>query len=293
MSKKFRAEEVASGFGFLEGPRWRGGKLWASDFNRHQVFVIDPGTGSVDPVGKVPHQPSGLAFSSRGDVFVVSMVDRQVLRLRDGAFEPFADLSGFTPHWLNDMVVDSADRLFVSSFGLTLGGDPTLAPAPIVRVDPDGSATVVSTDLTFPNGLVFNANGSTLYVADTFGARLATYAVSAEGALSLVSFHDFAPATHQSWDAGWESRDFLPDGLASDSSGRVWAANANGSSVAWVEPATGDSAIVDVEGLGPDERVYALAFDEADNLFACVAPRVGTWDIEREFPSRLVRLHRI
>ena len=39
-----------------------------------------------------------------------------------------------------------------------------------------------------------------------------------------------------------------------------------------------------------NDRVYAVAFDPAGSLYACVAPRVETWDIKREFPSRLVRL---
>jgi sugar lactone lactonase YvrE len=290
MSEWLVAEEIASGFGFLEGPRWHEGRLWVSDFHRHLVFAIDPATKGVETICAVPQQPSGLGFSSDGDLFVVSMVDRQVLRLSGGELRPFADLSRFTPHPINDMVIDSSDRLYVSGFGCTPWVDQTLEPAPIVRVEPDGSAAVASTDLTFPNGMVFNADESRMYVADTFGCRLAAYAVSAGGVLSLVSFHRFAPTVHTSMPSAWASRDFLPDGIAMDGQGRVWVSNANGGNVAWVDPHTGDSAVLEIDNL--EQRVYAVAFGPEDSLFACVAPPVETWDIEREFPSRLVRLHR-
>jgi sugar lactone lactonase YvrE len=291
MAEMFTAEEIAAGFGFLEGPRWHEGRLWVSDFHRHLVFAIDPVSGSVETIGEVPNQPSGLGFTSTGELFVVSMTDRRLLRLGDGEFRPFADVSGLSRHPINDMVVDAADRFYITSFGCTPWIDQTLEPAPIIRVDPDGSAVVVNQDLSFPNGLVLSADGSTLYVADQFGCRLAVYAVSAGGDLTFESFHAFAPTVHATMPSGWASRDFLPDGIALDSVGRVWVSNANGSNVAWVDPKTGDSAIVEIDNV--DDRVYAVAFDDEDRLFACIAPRVETWDTEREFPSRLVRLNRI
>jgi sugar lactone lactonase YvrE len=68
----------------------------------------------------------------------------------------FADLSDFTPHPTNDLVVDSHGRFFISSFGRSPWIDQTLHPAPVIRVDPDRSARVASTDVTFPNGMVFS-----------------------------------------------------------------------------------------------------------------------------------------
>lgn len=287
-AERLIAEEIASGFGFLEGPRWRDGSLWVSDFHRHLVFRIDPGDGSADVVCEVPNDPSGLGFTSTGDMFVVSMKDRALLKLNGSEFEVFADLSGFTPHPTNDLVVDSHDRFFISSFGCSPWIDQTLHPAPVIRVDPDRSARVASTDLTFPNGMVFSHDEAKMYVADTFGCRLATYAVSAEGDLALESFYRFAPAVHESMPSAWASRDLLPDGIAIDSVGQVWIANANSNDVAVYGP-RGDSArVVPIDNL--NDHVYAVAFDPDGTMYACVAPRVETWDIKREFPSRLVRL---
>jgi sugar lactone lactonase YvrE len=282
------AEEIATGFGFLEGPRWHDGSLWVSDFHRHLVFRIDPELGSADVVCEVPNDPSGLGFTSAGDMFVVSMNDRALLKLNGSELEVFADLSGFTPHPANDLVIDSHDRMYVSSFGCSPWIDQTLHPAPIIRVDPDRSARGVSIDMTFPNGMVFSHDESKMYAADTFGCRLATYAVSPGGDLALESFYRFAPAAYDSMPTAWASSDLLPDGIAIDPAGQIWIANANGNNIAVYDPRGGTARVVPVDNL--DDHVYAVAFDPGGTLYACVAPRVETWDIKRQFPSRLVRL---
>ena len=38
-------EVVADGFHFLEGPRWRDGLLYLSDFYGHRVLTVDPDGG--------------------------------------------------------------------------------------------------------------------------------------------------------------------------------------------------------------------------------------------------------
>lgn len=282
------ARVIASGFGFLEGPRWRDGKIWVSDFHRRHVFKIDPTTGATEPVCVVPEQPSGIGFLRDGTVVVASMKDRRLLALRDGELRQLADLSSFTPHPINDLVVDSRDRIYVGSFGCTPGIDQTLGPAPVIRVDPDGRASVVSTDLTFPNGLAFSANEHRLYIADTFGARLAVFDVDAKGELSLSSFVPFADRVHPSMPSAWASNDLLPDGLALDDRGSIWVADANAPRVAVVDPRRHGTTVLDIGG--SDLRVYAVAFAPDGRLFACVAPRVETWDVLATFPSQLVEL---
>ena len=36
-------ETIADGFAFLEGPRWRDGKLWFSDMHDEKVYAMAPG----------------------------------------------------------------------------------------------------------------------------------------------------------------------------------------------------------------------------------------------------------
>src|SRR6516165_9984986 len=102
---------LLEGGAFFEAPRWHDGRWWVSDFYRHAVYTV--GTdGSEELVLEVEHQPSGLGW------------------LPDGS--------------LNDMVVDAAGRAWIGCFGFDLMAfaDPQLAP--LMRVDPDGNATLAA-----------------------------------------------------------------------------------------------------------------------------------------------------
>src|SRR3954468_5440237 len=135
------------GGAYFECPRWHDGRWWASDFYRHAVFTYDAG-GREQKVVEVEAQPSGLGWLPDGDLLVVSMKDRRVLR-RSGAgelTEP-ADLSALPTGHLNDMIVDRRGRAYAGNFGFDLMGGGEPATASLVRVDPDGEAGVVAEDL--------------------------------------------------------------------------------------------------------------------------------------------------
>src|SRR3954471_6945312 len=95
------------GGSFFEGPRWRDGRWWVSDFYRNGVFTVTP-EGESSEVVHVDGPPSGLGWMPDGSMLIVSMRDRQLLRRSvDGEVVEHADLSGLVPNLLNDMVVDS------------------------------------------------------------------------------------------------------------------------------------------------------------------------------------------
>lgn len=288
MTPHLTAHTVASGFGFLEGPRFRDGVIYTADFYRKQVFRIDVETGVAQSLCSVPAQPSGLAFGDDGSLYIVSMLDRRILRLADGNLQEFADLSLLTEHPINDMTIDAHGRLYVGAFGRREDGDLSIHPTPITRVDRDGAVQVVSMDLCYPNGLAFDAAGTTLYAADTFGSRLAIFDVLDDGGLTLRDFYRFGPIAYDHILTAVESGDFLPDGIAIDAAGRVWVADARSASVAVYDPTTHQAAVLPVDDL--EAHVYAVEIAPDGRVFACVAPRMGSWDTEREFPSRLVRL---
>jgi sugar lactone lactonase YvrE len=88
----FKTETLAEGFGFLEGPRWRDGRLWMSDMDRGKVFTLGL-DGGVETVVEVPGQPSGLGFLPDGTPLIVSMNDRRLLRLEGGAVTHRVDVT--------------------------------------------------------------------------------------------------------------------------------------------------------------------------------------------------------
>src|SRR5262245_66238433 len=89
-----------------------------------RVVAVDE-QGESETIATVPNQPSGLGWLPDGRMLVVSMVDRQVLRLDDGALVLHADLAALAPSNCNDMVVGADGRAYVGNFGFDMyAGEP-------------------------------------------------------------------------------------------------------------------------------------------------------------------------
>jgi len=110
---------LLDGLAFPEGPRWHDGRLFFSDQHDRRVYAMDP-TGRAEVVVEVPQQPSGLGWLPDGRMLIVSMLDRRVLRLEEGALVQDVDLSELAPAECNDMVVDSVGRAYVGNFGFDM-----------------------------------------------------------------------------------------------------------------------------------------------------------------------------
>ncbi len=205
------AKDWLSGFLFLEGPRWRGGKLWLSDITAETVLAIDE-KGNRDTVATVPGLPSGLGFLPNGAPLVASMNDRKILRITDGGTETHADLTQFAEAEVNDMVVDPGGNAFVGAYDFHLFAGETPKPGKILFVSNDGQARIVAEDLAYPNGMVLVNGGSTLVVAETFTHRLTSFDIGPDG--SLTNRRVFAQLS-----------DVLPDGICLDAEGAIWVSS--------------------------------------------------------------------
>jgi sugar lactone lactonase YvrE len=192
---------LANGFCFGEGPRWFEGLLWFSDMLGEAVHTSDM-RGSLTTLRLPGHSPSGLGFRPDGSLLIASTEDRVVLCYDGETVVTVADLAGLVPADLGDMVVDDKGRAYIGSQAFTGGGL-------IVRLDPDGSATVVAEDLDFPNGMVITPDRTTLIVAESMGRRLSEFSIAGDGALSDRRI--FA-----------DGLDGPPDGIALDAEGAVW-----------------------------------------------------------------------
>jgi sugar lactone lactonase YvrE len=262
----------AEGGAYFECPRWHDGHWWASDFYRQGVFIYDA-DGGEEQVLEVEAQPSGLGWLPGGDLLVVSMKDRRVLRRgADGDVRVHADLSELTGGHVNDMVVDRQGRAYAGNFGFDLMGGGQPATATVVRIDPDGRAAIAADDLWFPNGSVITDDG-TLIVAETFGARLTAFTIQADG--SLAGRRVWAqieptpePADTETMLSGLT---FAPDGCALDAEGHVWAANALGGPVSRIAPG---GQIVDEVAIPEGLAAFAcgLGGEDGRTLMVCAAP---------------------
>jgi sugar lactone lactonase YvrE len=203
-----RSTVLADGFHFLEGPRWRDGRLWMSDVGAGSVVTIGA-DGQRRTVIEIPGMPSGLGFLPDGSLIVVSIHERKLYRLRNGELAIHADLAGVAPSTINDMVVDSNGRAYVGSIGYDFFAREEPKPGSIILVDVDGRAKVVAEGLTFPNGSVITSDRR-LVVAESFGRRLSSYDIKPDGTLQNHRVEAELGGT--------------PDGICLDNEGGIWVA---------------------------------------------------------------------
>ena len=84
---------IASDLVFPESPRWRGDRLWVSDWGAHEVHALDL-EGGDEVVARVDSFPMCIDHLPDGTLLVVSSGDRRVLRRQpDGSLVPHADLA--------------------------------------------------------------------------------------------------------------------------------------------------------------------------------------------------------
>ncbi len=224
-----KAEPFVIGLSFGEGLRWRQGRFWYSDFYKHHIASAGPG-GDARVEVEIEDQPSGLGWLPDGRLLFVSMKNQKLMRREaNGRIVQHADLSGLATFHCNDMVVDRHGNAFVGCFGFDLdkymadNGPAALwtaegpPRAPLMRVTPDGKASVAAADIRFPNGTVIINSGKTLVVAETFGPSLTAFDLAADGALTnrrlWASLRTDPPS-------------IAPDGTCADSENGIWVANA-------------------------------------------------------------------
>ena len=250
---------LVDGLSFPEGPRWRHGRLFFSDFYTHRVCAADL-DGNVETICEVPNQPSGLGWDPDGRLLVVSMLDRRLLRLEpDGTLIVLADLSALATGPCNDMVVDAAGRAYIGNFGFDRHNGESERATVLIRVDPDGGVTVVDDDVFFPNGSVITPDGTTLIVGETWRQQLTAWTIEADG--NLTGKRCWAP-TAPHW----------PDGICLDAEGAVWVADPRGNATIRVLEG---GRITDVIDTG-DRGSYAVMLGGADRRQLFVLTNSGS-----------------
>ncbi len=75
-----KPELLIDGLDFGEGPRWHDGLLWYSDFFQHSVYTVSPDGRRELVLDLDTEQPSGLGWLPNGDLLVVAMLERKLIR---------------------------------------------------------------------------------------------------------------------------------------------------------------------------------------------------------------------
>lgn len=221
---------LISGRSYLENCRWHEGRFWASDLYAHEVLAVSM-DGHVEVVASVPQQPAGLGWLPNGDLLIVSMIDRKLMRrLPGGELVVHADLSSVTGSWLSDMVVSPRGDAYLGPVGFdVMASKPEVQPTTTFHVTPDGTVRAHGADILLPNGHAISPDGKTLVLSESFGARLTAFNISEDGSLAGQRiWADFGGRREPvgSLEEYIASGVIVPDGLCFDAEGALWMADA-------------------------------------------------------------------
>jgi sugar lactone lactonase YvrE len=210
-----------------ECPLWSAAddRLYWVDIDGRAVHRFDPATG-IDEAVDVPGRPGSLAFTATTGELLVAIEGRLAfLSFDDAAWRDWVELEpDANGNRLNDGRSDRAGRFWVGTMH-----DPAAAneaTGSLYRVEPDGTAAVMRTEVGVPNATAFSPDGRTMYFADThrdvvwaFDYDVDTGEPSNERVLL-----DFADLPGR------------PDGACVDEEGGYWIACVYGSAVLRITP---------------------------------------------------------
>lgn len=220
-----RAERLATGYLFTEGPLWHpDGFYYFVDLRRSNLHRVTPGK-EPELVRASTGEGNGTTFDLEGRLVLCEGGARRVTRMAaDGRVEVLADrFEGKRLNRPNDVVCRSDGNLYFTDPGLRLPlADRELPHAGVYRIAPDGAIALVA-DCEYPNGLAFSPDERVLYVANTRWAQY-IHALELDAAGTLVRRRIFA-------DMSSDETDGVPDGMKVDVEGRVYCTGPGGT---WV-----------------------------------------------------------
>jgi gluconolactonase len=229
-------------FEWSEGPVWVADKkmLLFSDIPRNMIWKWSDGkleeflkpsgyTGSAKFEGREPGC-NGLALDKNGTLILCQHGDRRLAKLeKDGSFKTLADkFEGKRFNSPNDLTIKSNGDIYFTDppYGLPKQmDDPAkeLNFQGVYRLNTKGEITLLTKEMTRPNGIALSPDEKTLYVANS-DPKLAiwkSFPVKEDGTLGEGKlFFDSTKSVGK--------LPGLPDGLKVDTQGNLWATGPGG-----------------------------------------------------------------
>jgi sugar lactone lactonase YvrE len=207
-----------------EGPLWWDGALYYVDIEGHLVHRLDPATGEETSwnVGRrvgtvVPRASGGLVIAGDGGIWFLDPESGELTAVAN----PEPDMPN---NRFNDGKCAPDGRLFAGTISMV----KQTGDARLYRLDPDLSVHEAFGPVTNSNGIVWTADGRTVYYIDTPRREVLAFDYD-EG--HLRNLRTVVSTGHI---------DASPDGMAIDAAGNLWVAMCHGGCVVCFHPATGE-----------------------------------------------------
>ncbi len=268
-------EELATGFGFTEGPVWCGDCLLFSDIpNNRIVRWRRLREGPEVTTFRTPSGNSnGLTLDKSRRLIACEHSTRRLTRTElDGSItvlaERYQEKRLNSP---NDVVVRSDGSIYFTDppYGLTNLTDWKELPFNgVYRLAPDGELVLLVDDFDRPNGLAFSPDESILYVNDTARRHIRSFDVSPEGSISngrvLIEMNEPEPGA--------------PDGMKVDQQGNIYCTGPGGF---WIIEPGGKS----LGRIMPPELPANFAWGDADYKTLFLTARTSLYRLRLIIPG--------
>ncbi len=247
ISPKAKAEIIAEGFDWSEGPLWieKNNMLLFSDIPRNAIYkwtekngaelYLKPAgyTGSVQRGGETGS--NGLILDKNNKLVLCQHGDRRMARMDAPINNPLPKFITIADGWQNkklnspnDAVFNSKGELFFTDppYGLEKGMNDPLKEIPfqgVFKVNISGEVKLVTDTLSRPNGIAFFPGENTFIVANSDGNKPNWYAFDINRNNEVINGRIFYSA--EGYDKSLKGGN---DGLKIDRNGNVFATGPGG-----------------------------------------------------------------
>lgn len=216
-----KLELVSGGMGFAEGPVWDpAGFVYVSDEVINKIFRIYPDGHKEELISL--GDPDGNTYDQHQLIDCASVL-RAVIRIKpDGTYTVLADrYEGKRFNSPNDVVIGPDGAIYFTDPTSDLPKDQKqeLEFKGVFRLDAQGRVTLLTKDLTEPNGLAFSPDGKRLYVDDSTEKNIRVFDFQPDGTLRNGRIFAEEPGA---------KGEGVPDGMRLDRAGNLYVTGPGG-----------------------------------------------------------------
>jgi len=217
-----KLEQVATGFGFTEGPVWDPkGFVYVSDEEINKLYRVYPDGHKEELLAL--GDPDGNTYDFNQKLLDCASVLRAIIRIEpDGKYQVLADrFEGKRFNSPNDVVMGPDGAIYFTDPTLDLpqGEKQEIPFQGVYRLDAKGEVRLLTKELSQPNGLAFSPDGKKFYVDDSEQRNFRVYDFQPDGTLSNGRI--FAS------EAG-PKKGGVPDGMKVDRDGNLFVTGPEG-----------------------------------------------------------------